>query len=278
MYASNLFLVICIYYVVHLNHSKENVTKRMRHFLLLLCSILIFTNTMATEEFVKCAAEGWEMERDIYIEEVTSIHITNNKKPTDSCMLYKPIRCTYAYVVNNYISTYARQNEALIDSCKNGGITRIRNAIPENDNPNDNYFVNPSSYCICGSQPFIAVKIASYAVAVPSMAYRTQPTNGSSYTYVDIVTKAGICNSIINTTVGTCGKNAMPPIINTDISSAIRNNIYKTYLCCFNSIKRNAFHKQVKSDLAFKWHTCFNSYAKLVGNKPRIPNIPSYLN
>jgi hypothetical protein len=197
----------------------------MRHFLLLLCPLLLFTNAVSADEFSEYLTNEWGVELSINIEEVTSSHITQDDIQTTESSACPELLCVCMDVRDEEKSSFDSYRKRALIKSQTWQIPNIRNAIPRAEN---SYFtgIAYASYTAVGAPEMALLSdMASCTLYVASRGQYDRFTNGGVYMY------ANLCQGDeLNYTVDPIAsyiRNASETRLTTNISTNITTNKHR---------------------------------------------------
>jgi hypothetical protein len=158
----------------------------MRHFLLLLCSLLLFTNAVSADEFSEYLTNEWGVELSINIEEVTSSHITQNDIQTTEGSACPESLCVCMDVRDEEKSSFNSFRKRALIKPQTWRIPNIRNAIPEADNSRFSGIAYASYTAVDALKMDLLSDMASCTLYAASQGGQERFTNGTIYMYANL--------------------------------------------------------------------------------------------
>jgi hypothetical protein len=158
----------------------------MRHFLLLLCSLLLFTNAVPADEFTGYLAAEWGVELSTNIEEVTSSHITTDDVQTTEGSACPAFLCVYMDVRDEEKSSFESYRRRATIKPQTWRIPNVRNAIPETDNSNFTGIAYASYTAVDAPEMVLLSDMASCTLCAASPMQQEWFTNSAVYMYANL--------------------------------------------------------------------------------------------
>jgi hypothetical protein len=158
----------------------------MRHFLLLLCSLLLFTNAVSADEFSEYLTNEWGVELSINIEEVTSSHITQNDIQTTEGSACPESLCVCMDVRDEEKSSFNSFRKRALIKPPTWQIPNIRNAIPEADNSRFTCIAYASRTAVDAPEMDLLSDMASCTLYAASRGEQEWFTNSSVCMYANL--------------------------------------------------------------------------------------------